>query len=91
MCFSIINEGIDQYGKDALCIAFNGGKDCTAILHIYYSCLALRKLSGTNSIYIRSKQEDLFDEMEEFLDLTHDRYQMTVNRQTGGIKMALRK
>lgn len=84
----IINESIDKYGKDALCIAFNGGKDCTAILHLYHASLALRKTTGLNSIYIAS-ENDLFDEMEEFLETTHQRYQMNVIRQNGGIKEAL--
>ena len=60
-------------------------------MHLYHACLALRKTTGLNSIYIKSEQDELFDEMEEFLEATHERYQMNVIRQNGGIKDALRK
>lgn len=34
-----IEAALDQYSSDQICVAFNGGKDCTALLHLYYAAL----------------------------------------------------
>lgn len=34
-----IEAALDQYSTDAVCVGFNGGKDCTALLHLYYAAL----------------------------------------------------
>lgn len=32
-----INEIVFIYSLDEICIGFNGGKDCTALLHLYHA------------------------------------------------------
>ncbi len=32
-----IEEALDRYKLDEICAGFNGGKDCTALLHMYYA------------------------------------------------------
>jgi len=85
----VINEALDKYGTEGLGIAFNGGKDCTAMLHIYYACMAVRNQRPLKSIYIESPVDDLFDEMEDFLEVTHSRYNIEVIRRNGSIKDGL--
>jgi len=85
----IINEALDKYGSKGVAIAFNGGKDCTAILHMYFACVALRSENEMNSLYIQSDKEELFDEMEEFLERSHENYQLKVTRKSGGIRQGL--
>ncbi|XP_056142442.1 FAD synthase isoform X2 [Lampris incognitus] len=34
-----IEAALDQYSTDRICVGFNGGKDCTALLHLYYAVL----------------------------------------------------
>lgn len=34
-----IEAALDQYSADQICVGFNGGKDCTALLHLYYAVL----------------------------------------------------
>lgn len=34
-----IEMALDTYSADELCVGFNGGKDCTALLHLYYAAL----------------------------------------------------
>lgn len=34
-----IEAALDQYSTDEVCVGFNGGKDCTALLHLYYAAL----------------------------------------------------
>lgn len=30
---------LDQYSTEEVCVGFNGGKDCTALLHLYYAAM----------------------------------------------------
>ncbi|MEQ2174046.1 hypothetical protein GOODEAATRI_003767, partial [Goodea atripinnis] len=34
-----VETALDQYSAEQVCVGFNGGKDCTALLHLYYSAL----------------------------------------------------
>lgn len=34
-----IEAALDQYSTEEVCVGFNGGKDCTALLHLYYAAL----------------------------------------------------
>lgn len=36
---NIIEAALDQYSTEQICVGFNGGKDCTALLHLYYAAL----------------------------------------------------
>lgn len=34
-----IETALDHYSTEEVCVGFNGGKDCTALLHLYYAGL----------------------------------------------------
>lgn len=34
-----IEEALDQYSLVQLCVGFNGGKDCTALLHLIHAAV----------------------------------------------------
>lgn len=34
-----IEAALDQYSTEEVCVGFNGGKDCTALLHLYFAAL----------------------------------------------------
>lgn len=34
-----IEAALVQYSTEEVCVGFNGGKDCTALLHLYYAAL----------------------------------------------------
>ncbi|KAF5384311.1 hypothetical protein D9615_003387 [Tricholomella constricta] len=42
----VIDQGLDTHGQDAVSISFNGGKDCTVLLHLYAGALANRLTPG---------------------------------------------
>ncbi|KAF7293011.1 FAD synthetase [Mycena indigotica] len=54
---TVIDEALDSYGPDHVSLSFNGGKDCTVLLHLYAGALARRlgpseALKSIPAIYI---------------------------------------
>ncbi|TFK53176.1 adenine nucleotide alpha hydrolases-like protein [Heliocybe sulcata] len=46
----VIEDVLDEYGEDRVSISFNGGKDCTVLLHLYVGVLARRSSSRRKNI-----------------------------------------
>lgn len=73
--FQIIEDAIERYGIGSLCICFNGGKDCTALLHLVHAVIQKKYPDedvSLQSLYI--KGENPFPEMELFIKETTERY-----------------
>ncbi|THV02166.1 adenine nucleotide alpha hydrolases-like protein [Dendrothele bispora CBS 962.96] len=67
----VIDEGIDTHGQENVSISFNGGKDCTVLLHLFAGSLGKRcKASECNkpipSLYIAVPSP--FPALEEFIE-----------------------
>ncbi|XP_077067134.1 FAD synthase isoform X2 [Siphateles boraxobius] len=85
-----IEMALDKYSADELCVGFNGGKDCTALLHLYYAALKRRYPDGKDrlkALYIRIVSP--FPEMERFLQDTIKRYDLELISVEGSIRQAL--
>jgi len=80
---------------DKFCVSFNGGKDCTVLLHLLYSVLmSKRRVSRDeneiNALYI--KIPDMFPEMDEFVQKSVERYHLALLEFDGpDIKKALQR
>lgn len=76
----IIEEAIVKYGLDNVCVSFNGGKDCTAVLHLVHS--AARKLSQNNDdpklAAFYAELPNHFEEESKFVRETVKRYNLTL-------------
>ncbi|XP_039535768.1 FAD synthase isoform X3 [Pimephales promelas] len=86
----IIETALDRYSADELCVGFNGGKDCTALLHLYYAALKRRypdRKDRLKALYIRIVSP--FPEMERFLQDTIKRYDLELISVEGSIRQAL--
>ncbi|XP_040190799.1 FAD synthase isoform X3 [Rana temporaria] len=85
-----VEEALDQYSLEKISVAFNGGKDCTALLHLYHAAVQRRypeKKEKLQALYIRIVSP--FLEMEQFMQDTTKRYTLQIYTIQGDIKQAL--
>ncbi|GBL96277.1 FAD synthase [Araneus ventricosus] len=90
--FKVLEECFKKYSPESVCLSFNGGKDCTVLLHLAYLFLAKkypRKVPKLKVLYVRSKQP--FPEIEEFLNISVQRYNLDLLSYEQPIKDALCK
>lgn len=75
----VIEQCLDQYGQDHLSLSFNGGKDCTVLLHLYAAVLT-RKVSSTHkpisAFYIPVSSP--FATLEEFVKIAAQDYLLDI-------------
>ncbi|KAM6435705.1 FAD synthase isoform 1-T4 [Liasis olivaceus] len=85
-----IEDSLDSYSLSKICVGFNGGKDCTALLHLCYAAVQRRcpeRLEQLQALYVRTVLP--FPEMEEFIQDTAQRYNLRICVVHGNIKEAL--
>lgn len=85
-----IETALNQYDLSKLCVGFNGGKDCTALLHLFHAAVQKRfpdVPKPLQILYIRSIST--FPELEQFLQDTIKRYNLHVFEAEGNMKQAL--
>ncbi|KAF4667662.1 3'-phosphoadenosine 5'-phosphosulfate sulfotransferase [Perkinsus chesapeaki] len=91
---AIIEEAYRKYKIDELCLAFNGGKDCTVLLRMVH--YVLRQIHQTDdlplkTLYIADPENDTFDEVESFIAEMQKEYNLDILRVVGGVKVGLEK
>ncbi|KAI9146060.1 hypothetical protein BKA69DRAFT_1047175 [Paraphysoderma sedebokerense] len=96
---NIIEQALEQYGIEGLAISFNGGKDCTVLLHLFAAVLnryfrVCKKVGNgvpldhrINAVYIT--QINPFIEVDTFVDECVHRYQLNLSRISGPMKQGL--
>ncbi|NXI51682.1 FLAD1 synthase, partial [Chloroceryle aenea] len=85
-----IEMALDRYSLAQLCVGFNGGKDCTALLHLTHAALERRypeRQEKLQVLYIRITSP--FPEMETFIQATVQRYGIQLCTVEGSIQEAL--
>lgn len=61
----VIDDALDEYGLNRVSLSFNGGKDCTVLLHLYAAALARRNV-GTSIPVIYIPVPSPFPALEAF-------------------------
>lgn len=87
---SILEEALERYKLEEVCVGFNGGKDCTVLLHLVYAVVKKKfpEYDGNLKVlYIRSKLP--FPEQEKFIQISRDRYKLEMVHLNGRIKDSL--
>lgn len=91
--FDILDQCLTRYSPNQIAVGFNGGKDCTAVLH-QYAFLLDKKYSQSmatrpvvRALFIYNKPQ--FDTVTEFIEQSVQRYGLDLIRIEGRIKDAL--
>nr|QER78498.1 ATP-binding cassette transporter [Diaphorina citri] len=87
----VIESCLDKYSLDACFLSFNGGKDCTLLLHLVHAVLKHKGLQGKQLLAVYFKLEDSFPEVEQFVKETVVRYNLELIEMTGPMKEGLGK
>lgn len=85
-----IEEALDRFSLAQICVGFNGGKDCTALLHLFHAAVQRRfpqREEKLQVLYIRIVSP--FPEMEQFIQATTQRYELCLCTVQGHIQQAL--
>jgi len=94
----IIHKTLKEYSLDEIGISFNGGKDCTVLLHLIYLVIleesstieeAKRKLGTILTIYFESPAP--FQEVDNFMQYAAKRYELNIRKLNRNIKEGLRE
>ncbi|KAL8614318.1 hypothetical protein ACOMHN_007656 [Nucella lapillus] len=84
---SVIEQALDTFSLKEICIGFNGGKDCTALLHLFHAVIQKKypeEQGKRQALYIRSRLP--FPEVELFVQQACSRYGLQLIRYEGRIK-----
>ncbi|KAJ3292926.1 FAD1 flavin adenine dinucleotide synthetase [Borealophlyctis nickersoniae] len=94
----IIREALERYGLDQVALSFNGGKDCTVLLHLLYAARqeyvrdhpdeAAAALSPIKTLYVTHANP--FPEVDDFVDFAVPRYKLDIMKIYGPMKQSLR-
>ncbi|KAF7990805.1 hypothetical protein HCN44_000610 [Aphidius gifuensis] len=82
----ILNKCFDMYNSDEIFVSFNGGKDCTAVLHLAASVALLRNFSSLTCLYVIG---DTFPEVDDFVEKAAQYYNIKLIKMKKPIKAAL--
>ncbi|BFZ15775.1 hypothetical protein BsWGS_18814 [Bradybaena similaris] len=85
-----LERALEIYQLSEICIGFNGGKDCTVMLHLWYAVVKKKFPEYSDklqALYIRSRCP--FPEVEKFVQLSRDRYSLQMIHYDGRIKESL--
>ena len=90
--FDTLDQCLSKYAPNQIAVAFNGGKDCTVILHQYSVALrkhfsALETKPVLRALFIHNKPQ--FDSVTHFIDACVQQYDLDLIRIDDRIKEAL--
>ncbi|GBM80096.1 FAD synthase [Araneus ventricosus] len=83
----VTEEILSQYSPSEICICFNGGKDCTALLHLLYGCVQRRNPDDWENIKVLYvKSGETFKEVDVFIETTVKNYKLNLVTMNGNLK-----
>ncbi|CAG0919395.1 unnamed protein product [Notodromas monacha] len=86
----VIDKCYNQFKPEEVCLFFNGGKDCTAVLHLV-SCFLQHKYPNYRLTAVDVIEDDkaMFPQVHKFIEETEVRYNLELLTYRGSIRGAL--
>ncbi|XP_066963477.1 FAD synthase-like [Macrobrachium rosenbergii] len=84
----VITECFTKYKPEEVCVCYNGGKDCLAVLHLVYAVMHMQHPnSKLQAVYIT--EVNAFPQVTEFVQHSINRYDLDCEVLPGPMKSAL--
>uniref|UniRef100_A0A0P4W1D7 FAD synthase n=2 Tax=Scylla olivacea TaxID=85551 RepID=A0A0P4W1D7_SCYOL len=87
---SIIHQCMEKYSSEEICMCYNGGKDCLAVLHLTYA-LMRQKYPDLKLQAVYITEDKAFPQVTEFVQQSINRYDLDCEVLPGPMKSALFK
>ena len=87
--FSVIQKVCVMYSYEEVCLAFNGGKDCTVLLEVFKKVLKQNNRDISKFLLLNIVTGEMFPELENFIQQISVSNKMEVVTLNGTIKEAL--
>nr|XP_045626132.1 FAD synthase-like [Procambarus clarkii] len=87
---NILKQCYDQYRAEEICICYNGGKDCLAVLHIV-NAMMQRNFPNTKLQAVYITEKNAFPQVTKFVQESINRYNLDCEILPGPMKVALFK
>lgn len=87
--FSVLQKVCVMYSYDEVCLAFNGGKDCTVLVEVFKKVLKQNNGDISKFLLLNIVTGDMFPQLENFIQQTSVSNKMKVVTLNGTIKEAL--
>ncbi|KAJ3047006.1 hypothetical protein HK097_000322 [Rhizophlyctis rosea] len=90
-----IRQAINRYGPQHVALSFNGGKDCTVLLHLLYAArqeYARNRGEDPSTVPIKTlyvTHANPFPEVDEFVDFAVTRYHLDMVKIYGPMKQSI--
>lgn len=84
----VLRETLDKYEQNEIYLSFNGGKDCTVLLHLFGELFSER-YPDVKLFCLYIQPNDPFDEIELFIGDCQRRYNIEIETIRGSVKGAL--
>ncbi|KAF8361643.1 flad-1 [Pristionchus pacificus] len=85
----IVDKQLDEYSLDEIALSFNGGKDCTVLLHLLRIAIDKKYGAKTKMFGFHIMVEDQFPEMSQFIIDVSSTYAIDVIEYSGPLKEGL--
>lgn len=86
-----INNILDKYSMEQIALSFNGGKDCTLLLHLYRVCFDAKYGKGMQIDGFFIEGDDEFPQVVDFVRTVSKSYNLNVLELSGTMKHGLAK